>query len=163
MRCLCVVIATSGMLFAAWTPSCQAGTASAAPRPVGFKPLRYAYSAPHGYRPHSAYTSLAPYAPLPYAYGLPPQYGSPHYAYGAPSSDRPEYGPALPGYRPSPNYGLPSRAYDSPPYGMAHDTTARFKAWSEIANSLAEALLQVRTASPHDQSEFGSPSTAHPR
>ena len=163
MHRLWIGIATSAGLLVAGTCPSQGGDAGVNPRP-GYAPLPHVYGAPHGYRSHSAYGPPPRYALPPYAYGSPPRYGppsqyspprayaAPPYAYGAP----PDYGP-------HPEYGLPPRTYDPPPYAMPHDPAARFKAWNEIADSLTEALLQIRLASSHDYSQFTSRSATRPR
>jgi len=79
--------------------------------------------------------------------------------------DRPSrMNPKLAPHRPVPGpkgpqpseYGLPPRTYDPLPYAIPQDATARFKAWSDIADSLTEALRQVTPASSHDYSSFTS-------
>lgn len=185
MRHLCIAIAVPAVLLAAGVAFGQAGAAGVAPRSPGYEPLPYLYAAPHGYRPHPANGPQPRYALEPYAYGLPPQYGPPpSYApsrypftstgYGL----RPEYGPtplghapltsaygSLPGYGSNPEYGLPPRTYDPLPHPMPHDPNARFRVWNQIADSLTEALLQVRLASSRDYSRFPSQlaHATHPR
>jgi hypothetical protein len=159
MRYVCIAIASSGALLAAAISSGQAGTAGLERPPTGHGPLPYAYGAPHAPRPHPAHGPPPRYELPPYAYGLPPRNGPP-----------PQYGPlsayvptSPPGYGPDPKYGLPPRTYDPPWHAMPHDQTARFKAWNEIADSLAEALLQVRLASSHHHAEIASRSATRPR
>ncbi len=186
MRHLCIAIAASGALLASGTSACRAGAAHAVPPPPGFELLPYAYGAPHGYRPHSPYGPPPRHALTPYAYGLPPRYGpppqygpprgyaAPPYAFDAPRGYGREYGAAppgygplpyaygsQPGYGPNPEYGPPPRTYDPPPYAMPHDPSARYKTWSEIADTFTEALRQVWPASSHD--EFASRIAARPR
>jgi hypothetical protein len=158
MRHVSIAIALSGALLAAAISSGQAGTPGVARPPTGYGPMPYAYGAPHGPRPHPAHGPPPRYQLPPYAYSLPPRYGPP-----------PQYGPlstyvptSPPGYGPDPAYSPPPRT-DPPQSAMPHDPTARFKAWNEIADSLTEALLQLRLASSHHYSEITSRSATRPR
>jgi hypothetical protein len=124
-------IAASAVLL---TQGIASGRAAAAP-PPGHDPA-------YGPAPH--------YAVLPCAYGPPPQYGparayvAPPHAYGVPR-----------GYDPLPEYSsAPPPGYGPLPHAMPHDRTARLKIWHEIADSLTQAVLQVRLASFHDRSKF---------
>jgi hypothetical protein len=175
---LCIAIAAGAVLLAAGMAG-RAGAAAVTPPLLGSEPLPYAYGAPHGYRPQPVYGPTSPYALAPYTYSLqrrhsrspqyPPQHAfraSPGYGPGA------EYAPAPAGYGPPsqadglpPGYGLNpeyGRTHNSVPYAMPQDPNARFKVWNEIANSLTEALLQLRSVPSHNHL-FASRSATRPR
>jgi hypothetical protein len=178
MRHLCIAIAASTLLLAAGIAG-RAGAASVTPPSLGSESLPYAYGAPHDYRPQPAYGPTSPYALAPYSYSLqrrhsrshqhPPQHAfraSPAYGPGAKYAPAPTgYGPPSqadglpPGYGSNPEYG---RTHNSVPYTMGQDPNARFKVWNEIANSLTEALLQLRSA-PSRGHLIGSRSATRPR
>jgi len=156
-------IAASAVLFAAGIG--PAGAAGVTPPSLGFEPRPYAYGAPHGYGPQHAYGPTPPYAVAPYTYSFPHRYGThlPQHAFRASPAYGPgtKYAPALSGYGPAsyadglppgygsnPEYGLPPRTFDPVPHAMPLDPNARLRAWNEIADSLTEALLQVRSAPP---------------
>ncbi len=172
MHHLCTAIAAAAVLLAAGIAG-RAGAASVTPPSLGSEPLPYAYGAPHGYRPQPAYGPTPSYALPPYTYNLPRRYSthSPQHAFRA-TKYAPApfgYGPPsyadglLPSYRSNPEHGMPPRTYDPVPYAMPHDPNARLKAWNEIADSLTEALLQIRSAPSHRHSEFASRSGTRPR
>jgi hypothetical protein len=60
-------------------------------------------------------------------------------------------------------YGAPHGYKLHPAYATPHDPNARLRAWNEIADSLTEALLQLRSAPSHGHSEFPSRSATRPR
>ena len=180
MRHLRVAIAASLALLAAGIAG-RAGAAGVTPPSLGSEPPPYAYGAPHGYGPQPAYGPTPPYALAPYAYSLPrrhappPQHPPQHafraspahgpgaeYAAAPSGYGPPSYADGLPsGYGSSPQYGLPPR--NPLPYAMPHDPNARLKAWNEIADSLTQALLQIRSAPSRGHSEFASRSATRPR
>jgi hypothetical protein len=179
MHHLRITIAASAVLLAAGIAG-RAGAAGVTPPSLGSEPLPYAYGAQHGYGPQPAYRPTPPYALAPYTYSLPRRYAthppqhafraSPAYGPGtkyppAPSGyGPPSYGDGLPpSYGSNPEYGVPQRPYDPVPYAMPHDPNARLKAWNEIADSLTEALLQIRSAPSHRHSEFASRSGTRKR
>lgn len=123
--------------------------------PPSYVPPPYAFTPSPGYGPRPEYGAAPPgYGPPPEYGAVPPGYAPPPYAYGSP-----------PGYGSNPDYGLPPRMHDPPPQTMPYDPDARFKAWNEVADSLTEALMQVRPASSRDYSGFTAQSAhaTHPR
>jgi hypothetical protein len=177
MHHLCITAAAAAVLVAAGIAG-RAAAAGVTPPSLGSESLPYAYGAPHGYRPQAAYGQTSPYALAPYTYSLPRRYAPhpPQHAFRASPAYGPgaEYVPAPsgyglppyangfpPGYPTNPEYSLPP-PYDRVPYAMPHDPNARFKAWNKIADSLTEALLQIRSAPSHGHSEFASRSATRP-
>ena len=166
MHHLRIGIAASAVLLATGIAG-RAGAAGVMPPLLGSEPRPYAYGAPHGYGPRHAYGPTPPYALAPYAYSLPRRYARSHQhppqrafmaspAYGPGTEHAPApagYGPLSeayglpPGYGSNPEYG---RTHNAVPYAMPRDPNARFKVWNEIANSLSEALQQLRSAPSHD-------------
>ena len=179
MHHLRVAMAASLALLAAGIAG-RAGAAGVTPPSLGSEPPPYAYGAPHGYGPQPAYGPTPPYARAPYTYSLPRRYAThhPQHAFRASPAYGPDtkYAPAPSGYGPpsyadglppsygsNPEYGVPPRPYDPVPYAMPHYPNARLKAWNEIADSLTEALLQIRSAPSHRHPEFASRSATRPR
>jgi hypothetical protein len=178
MHHLCVAVAAAAVLLTTGIAS-RAGTAGVTPPSLGSEPLPYAYGAPHGYGAQPVYGPTPSYALAPYTYSLPRRYAThpPQHPFRASPAYGPstKYDPALSGYGPpsyadglppgygsNPEQGLPPRTFDPVPHAMPLNPNARLRAWSEIADSLTEALLQARSAPSHGHS-VASRSATRPR